>query len=246
MTQTLPLGSLAQAATMRLTARTPESVRVAAGKLARTEPLGIGEPEPARYRRPARHHQGQGGQHPSPATVLRMLREHDEPAAAAAAPPSGPQPAIATGRSVVAQAPWQADVAVVQRRRTRRAGRVTVTATCEATRRPANDIVPSQRSRRLEPGNDDHGHGQVMRHVELRRVAAAAAGGEADARFGGLDPDLVRGLAVGFATAQIARRTELTPPPTRASSRKRPRSSGCCRLARCAVPACTRWPTHSA
>ena len=40
----------------------------------------------------------------------------------------------------------------------------------------------------------------VMRHVEVRRVADAAAGGEAPPRFGGLDPDLVRALAVGFAT----------------------------------------------
>ena len=40
-----------------------------------------------------------------------------------------------------------------------------------------------------------------MRHVELRRVAGAATGGEAHPRFGGLEPDLVRALAVGFATA---------------------------------------------
>ena len=35
--------------------------------------------QPAGYRRPARHlHRKEKGQHPSPATVMRMLRDHDE------------------------------------------------------------------------------------------------------------------------------------------------------------------------
>ena len=33
---------------------------------------------------PRHHHRREGGQHPSPATVMRMLREHDEQAATAA------------------------------------------------------------------------------------------------------------------------------------------------------------------
>ncbi len=65
-----------------------------------------------------------------------------------------------------------------------------------------------------------------MRHVELRRVADAAAGGEADARFGGLDPDLVRALAVGEGDRRNRKAYRADPPPTRARSRKRPRSSG--------------------
>jgi hypothetical protein len=41
---------------------------------------------PARHRHPARHlHREEEGQHPSPATVMRMLREHDDKTAAAAA-----------------------------------------------------------------------------------------------------------------------------------------------------------------
>ena len=46
------------------------------------EPFAVLNAEPARHRLPARHRHGQE-EGPAPVTVMRMLREHDEKAAAA-------------------------------------------------------------------------------------------------------------------------------------------------------------------
>ena len=50
------------------------------------------------------------GQHPSPATVMRMLREHDEKTAAAAVVGNGPAPLVLrlprSGLSAAVLCPW--------------------------------------------------------------------------------------------------------------------------------------------